>query len=177
MAKNSPKTKAPAQTALVPQTREEVAEAIARIGQHTRDRARIEAAMNDEIAEIKRRFEQDAQPHGDAIRGLLAGVQTWCEAHRTELTEGGKVKTAAFTSGEVRWRNTPPSVTVRAVETVLKALRAAGLERFVRVKEEVNKEAILAEPTAVKGIAGISIKSVEEFVVVPFEAELAEAAS
>ena len=174
MAKTNVKTKAPAQTAAVPQSREQVAEAIARIGQHTRDRARIEAAMGDEIAEIKRRFEQDAQPHGDAIRALLAGVQTWCEAHRAELTEGGKTKTAAFTSGEVRWRNTPPSVTVRAAETVLTALREHGLGRFIRTKEEVNKEAILADPAAVAGIAGIAIKALEEFVVVPFEAELAE---
>ncbi len=170
------KLKSPAQAVRVPQTRDEVAEAIAAIGKHTRERLRIEAAMNDEIAEVKRRFEEDAQPHGDAMRALQMGVQTWCEAHRTELTLGGKVKTAAFASGEVRWRNTPPSVTIRALDVVLKTLRQRGLDRFIRTKEEVNKEAILADPTAVTGVAGIKISSGEEFVVVPFEAELEGAA-
>ena len=38
------------------------------------------------------------------------------------------------------------------------------------VKEELNKEAILNEPEAVKGVAGLSIKTgVEDFVIQPFE--------
>ena len=167
-----PRLKTPAHAERVPQTREEVDAAIAEIGQHTRERLRIETAMNDELAVIKARFEELAQPHSDAMRARLAGVQTWCEAHRDELTQGGKVKTAAFPSGEVRWRANPPSVAVRSVDTVLKALWEKGLSRFVRVKEEVNKEAILAEPDAVKGIPGITIKAIEEFAVVPFEAAL-----
>lgn len=174
MAKNG-KLKTAAQVVRVPQTRDEVADAIAKIGDHTRSRARIETAMNDELAVVKRRFEEQAEPHNMAIGALIVGVQTWCEANRVALTDGGKVKTAAFASGEVRWRNTPPSVAIRSMENVLKELLKRGLERFVRTKEEVNKEAILAEPEAVKGVPGISIKSTEEFVVVPFEAELTEA--
>lgn len=170
------KLKSPAQTVRVPQTRDEVADAIAQIGRHTRERMRIEAAMGDEIAEVKRRFEEEGQPHAEAMRALQSGVQTWCEAHRSELTQGGKVKTAAFASGEVRWRNTPPSVEIRAVEVVLKTLRSRGLDRFIRVKEEVNKEAILADPAAVAGVAGIKISAGEEFVVVPFETVLEGAA-
>lgn len=169
------KVKTAAQTVVVPQSREEVAEAIAQIGQHTRTRARIEAAMGDELAAVRQRFEEQAEPHLVAISALLTGVQTWCEANRVSLTDGGKTKTGQFTSGAVWWRNTPPSVAIRSVETVLKALRERGLGRFVRMKEEVNKEAILAEPEAVKDVWGIRVHSTEEFVVVPFEAELAEA--
>ena len=40
------------------------------------------------------------------------------------------------------------------------------------MKNEPNKEAMLNEPDAVRGIAGISIVSgVEDFIVVPFEAQ------
>jgi phage host-nuclease inhibitor protein Gam len=61
-------------------------------------------------------------------------------------------------------------VSVRGVEAVIEALNRLGLSRFVRVKEELNKEAILNEPEAVKGVAGLSIKSgVEDFVIQPFE--------
>jgi len=47
--------------------------------------------------------------------------------------------------------------------------------RFIREKEEVNKEAILNEQDAVKHVPGISISQGEDFMVVPFEVELTEA--
>jgi phage host-nuclease inhibitor protein Gam len=48
-----------------------------------------------------------------------------------------------------------------------------GLSRFIRSKDEINKEAILADPKAVSGIVGITINSgLEDFAVVPFEQEV-----
>ena len=46
------------------------------------------------------------------------------------------------------------------------------LNRLIRVKEEVNKDAILAEPETVANIKGISITQREEFIVIPFETAL-----
>ena len=40
----------------------------------------------------------------------------------------------------------------------------------------MDKEAILAEPDAVEHIKGITVSQKEEFVIVPFEAELQQAA-
>lgn len=81
---------------------------------------------------------------------LQSGIQTWCEAHRDELTGNGKVKFANLTTGEVQWRNRPPSVSIRGADNVIELLRRLGLERFIRVKEEINKDAILNEKEAVK---------------------------
>jgi len=170
-----PKVKALA-AAPVPQTRAAVVDAIAEIGRLMRDRTRIEADLNDDIAEMKRSAEELAQPLGARIQALTDGVQTWCEAHRDELTQGGKVKTATLASGEVRWRVTPPKVVLKGIEAVLDTLRRAGLTRFIRAKEEVDKEAILADAEAVAGIRGIRIEQAEEFVVVPFEMALEPAA-
>jgi len=160
----------------VPQSREETVEAIAEIGRRQRERERLQADMNDEIAEIKRRFEEQATPHNDAIAALTRGVHVWCEAHRDELTQGGKVKSAHLASGEVRWRMRPPKVVLRAVESVLESFKALGLTRFIRTKEEVNKEAVLAEIEAVQHIKGISVTQGEDFVIIPFETELEEIA-
>lgn len=160
----------------VPQTREQVIEAIAEIGRRQRERERIQAAMNDEIAATKQRHEQEAAPHAEAIRELSQGVHTWCEAHRDELTQSGKVKTANLASGEVRWRMRPPSVAVRSLESVLAALRDLRLARFIRTKEELNKDAVLAEPAAVQHVKGITITQKEDFVIVPFETALEEIA-
>lgn len=163
------KTKAAAR---VPQTREECIADIAAIGQHQRDRQRIEAAMNDELAQVRERWEAQARTHADAIDVLSRGVQTYCEAHRDELTKNGKVKTFAFASGEVRWRDPPPSVALRGVEAIIASLKELGLDRYLRTKEEVNKEAILADPAAALAVKGISIQQVEDFVIVPWDTRL-----
>ena len=97
-------------------------------------------------------------------------MQGFCEANRSELTNGGKVKTANLITGEVQWRQRPPSVSVRGAESVIETLVRLGLNVFVRTKEEINKEAILNEPDAVKGVAGITVVTgVEDFVITPFE--------
>lgn len=160
----------------VPQTQDEAVAAIAEIGIHQRERVRIETLMNDELAKVRKAWEVQAAPHLDAIRELQRGVQIWCEANRELLTQGGKVKYAHLASGEVKWRMTPPKVMIRAAENVLDYLKQAGLHRFIRFKEEPNKEAILAELEAVAHVKGIAISQREEFVITPFETKLEEVA-
>lgn len=163
----------------VPQTQDAVAAAISEIGSAQRHRLRIEAQMNDQIASTKEHYETLAQPYNEKILELRAGVQIYCEANRDKLTQGGKVKFANFTSGEVKWRFTPPSVSVKAVKATIELLRKKGFGRFLRDKTEVNKDAILAEKDADKalakaGVAGITIGQKEEFVIEPFETKLEE---
>lgn len=158
----------------VPQHRDEVIEAIAEIGRRQRERQRIETLMNDELAAVRETWERKAAPHLDAIKELSQGVRIWCEANRDLLTQGGKVKHARLASGEVKWRMTPPRVVIRSVENVLDYFKRHGLHRLIRVKEEPNKEAILAEPEAVAGIKGIALVQKEEFAILPFETELEE---
>lgn len=162
----------------VPQSRDDVNDAIAKIGLAQRERARIQADMNDAMAQVKQRFEDEAKPFNEQIEALSKGVQTWCEAHRVELTKEGKVKFHGFAAGEVKWRMRPPRVAIRAVDNVLETLKRLGLSRFIRIKEEPNKEAMLAEPEpeAVAGLAGVKIEQGEDFVIVPFETELEEVA-
>lgn len=173
MATKKTRIKQAAASVFVPQNREQAAEAIREIGERQRELARISADMGDELALVKERWEAAAEPHKQRIEALTEGVQTWCEAHRDALTQGGKVKTAALTTGEVQWRLRPPSVRITGQEAVLDLLRRLGLTRFVRTKDEVNKEAILNEPEAVAHVAGIAISQGEDFAIVPFEAELA----
>lgn len=170
---NSGRIKQEASDGPVPQTREAAIEAIAEIGRRQRERERIQTAMNDELAAIKERYEADALPHNEAIVALSRGVRTWCESNRELLTRG-KTKTVILPSGEVRWRVRPPRVVLRAVESVIGTLKELGLSRFVRTKEEINKEAILADPDAVANIKGISITQGEDFVIVPYETKLEE---
>lgn len=176
MAKTATRLKQSAPLHPVPQSRDEVNAAIRDIGIAQRERDRIQAEMNDILADIKERYEAQAQPHKEQIEALSDGVHTWCEANRDQLTQNGKVKYANLPAGEIKWRTRPPRVSIRAAEAVLDTLRRLGLTRFIRSKEEVNKEAMLAEPEAVSGIAGVKIEQGEDFVIVPFATALEEVA-
>jgi phage host-nuclease inhibitor protein Gam len=156
----------------VPQTREEVTDAIAEIGALQRDLQDLQVRMNDELSAVKLSYEREAEGPALRIDALKAGVQIWCDANRRELTHGDKTKTAHLGSGEVSWHLTPPRVTIRAADVVMEDLRRRGLTRFIRTVDEINKEAILADKDAVAGVKGITISQKEEFIIKPFEAQL-----
>ncbi|MNO74492.1 Bacteriophage Mu Gam like protein [compost metagenome] len=157
----------------VPQSRDQVVADIKTIGDVQRELSRLETAMNDEIGQITERYSAPAEDLKKRLTTLQGGVQSWCEANRAELTDNHKVKFANLITGEVQWRIRPPSVTVRGADAVLELLRSKGLIRFIRVKEEVNKEAILNEPAAVVGLPGVVINcGIEDFAIVPFEQEV-----
>lgn len=160
----------------VPQTKEQVNTAIARIGVLQRERALIETAMNDEFAKLKERYEKEAAPMREEIQSLSKGVQIWCEANRAVITNGDKTKTVDFPAGTINWRLTPPKVSLKNIEGIITAFKRLNLLQFLRVKEEVNKEAILAEPGLVAGIAGVTITQGETFGITPFETKLEEVA-
>jgi phage host-nuclease inhibitor protein Gam len=170
-AKNN-RIKAKAQI-YVPQSKEVVAAYIRDIGDTQRNMLREQAEMNDSIANVTARYQPRLEELGEELKTLQEGVQAYCEAHRQELTNDGKVKTANLITGEVQWRQRPPSCAVRGAESVIEALKRLGLGKFVRTKEEINKEAILNEPDAVKGVAGITVVTgVEDFVITPFQQEV-----
>lgn len=172
MAKKATRLKSAAET-LSYQTREEVQTAIKEIGDLQRELQRTATAMNDELAQVADGYAPLLDSIKAKIDPMQKAVQAWCECNRNELTNNGKSKTGSFVTGEVQWRQKPPSVRILGVDLVLETLEKWGLTRFIRTKSEVNKEAILAEPEAVKGVSGISIKSgVEEFLIKPFEQEV-----
>ncbi|MBF0283608.1 MAG: host-nuclease inhibitor Gam family protein [Magnetococcales bacterium] len=150
--------------------------AIAGIGHLQRERKRLYLEKDERLAEVNRAFETQKKPLEDDIKRLREGIQAWCESRRRDLTGGGKVKFHDFPAGKISWRMRPARVVLRSIENVIQALRERKLERFVRIKEEVNKEAILAEPEAVSGIPGIKLEQGEEFIVTPFETDMGEVA-
>ncbi|EGB8646320.1 host-nuclease inhibitor Gam family protein [Salmonella enterica subsp. enterica serovar Muenchen] len=171
MAKKNSRLKAAA-ASYTPQSKEQVSVDIKKIGDIQRELTRIETDANDQIAVIM----NQNTPKIEALRAeldvLQKGVQTWCEANRSSITKGDS-KTANLITGEVAWRKKPDSVSLKGVEIVIETLKKLKLDRFIRRKEEVNKDAILADREAVKGVTGISIVSGKEtFSITPFEQEI-----
>lgn len=187
------KLKAPAGVH-IPQTRDEAAQMIHEIGMVQREITRRTADMNDELSTITAKHQPVLDGLAAKVKLLAGGVQAWCETNRAEITNDHKVKFANLLTGMVTWRLRPPSVTVTGMDAVLKTLKALNLHRFIRTKEEIDKDAILAAYNAAKSaptddpnrakliaeaapldlVSGISIKTgVEDFAIEPFEQEVA----
>lgn len=163
----------------VPQSKADAMRDIKTIGDLQRELGRIESDINDQIAEATKKAAPRIEQLRERLLGLQSGVQTWCEAHRDELC--GKGKTANLVTGEVAWRTRPPSVRLprakEKLEALIQLLRSNKLTDFIRTKEEINKDAILADKDKVKDIKGIKVVTgVEDFVITPFEVEVGESA-
>ncbi|WP_180131919.1 host-nuclease inhibitor Gam family protein [Rhodoferax sp. BLA1] len=153
-----------------PQTLAQVQSDIRQIGDLQREHARMSADLNDKVAQLTEAAAPLLKDLQERSAALQKGVQIYCEANREELC--GKGKTANLVTGEVQWRQRPPSVKVTGVDAVIAWLKNMSLTAFIRTKEEINKEAMLNEPEKAKGVPGVTIVTgVEDFVIVPFEVD------
>lgn len=169
------KTKTRGANLPVPQNREDAAEAVKQIGIWQRQRARIEADLNDRIAEMKKEAEAAAAPLAERIEATQDGLKIWAEANRDRLTDGGRVKFADLGTGKISWRFRPPSVRLAKVDQVIEAIKALGFKQFLRVIEEPNKKAMLDDVEKARLIKGVSIGTEgEDFIVEPLEVALAD---
>lgn len=155
------------------QSRDDVELAIKQIGDLQRQLEQTAIEQNNELSAITEKYAPTLTALKEQIEPVQQAVQAWCESRRDELTQNGKTKTGVFNTGEVQWRQRPPSVAVRGVDSVIDSLKTLGLLRFIRTKEEINKDAMLNEPELAATVAGVTIrKGVEDFVITPFEQEV-----
>ncbi|WP_310620910.1 host-nuclease inhibitor Gam family protein [Flexibacterium corallicola] len=161
----------------IPQDDSQAREAIREIGDLNREAMRIEAELNDKVAALSQEYGERIAPLQEQVRAKQDGLKVFCEANRDRLTQNNRVKFHRFATGEISWRLRPAKITVRGKESVIEAIKAAGLKkRFLRIKEEINKEAMLEDRTTAAVIKGISVGSDgEDFIVEPNETELQQA--
>ena len=156
----------------VPGSIEETSKKLGRIGVLQRQIGRVNAALDNSVAKLTQRAAERINPRQQEVEELAEGIFIFAQAHRQELTEEEKKKTVVWPTGEISWRWNPSSVNYRDKKATIAALKAAELERFIRIEEEVDKEAILQEKDAVKDIKEITIVHKEMFVIKPAKTEI-----
>lgn len=156
----------------VPQNRDDAVFAVGRIGTLRREIEAHKAKAAEAIRHIGEVLEKEIAEVASELAEHEKGLQVWCEANRLSLTNDGKVKYHEFGTGRINWRQRPPKVMIRGAEAVIEACKRLGLIAFIRTKEELNKDAMLAEPDKARMITGVSISSEgEDFIIEPVELE------
>jgi phage host-nuclease inhibitor protein Gam len=171
----SRKAKTLTQQLPVPQNDEELAQAVAKIGESQRAVMAIESKLAADVSSLTETAGTDAKPHQDTIDQLTRALQVYCDANRQRLTEGGKTKTVELLTGTVSWRQRPAKVNLsdKVDQIIARIEDSAYAGKFLREKVELDKEAMIKEPSLANTIKGVRVASAgEDFIVEPTTVEL-----
>jgi phage host-nuclease inhibitor protein Gam len=105
----------------------------------------LTAVMDEQIQSVRRRYEPQLAGQNEALEQKMESARVWSEANPQEF---GAVRSIETVHGTLGWRTGGPSLrtltgwTWDMVKENLKAVSAPG---YIRVKEEVNKQNLLAD--------------------------------
>lgn len=149
---------------LEPENNAELERFVGLIAAADREIAGIQADLERDVEELK----EAAMAKVSALKApadtMFEGVVRFCNKNRNKLLTGSK-KSFEVPAGTIAWRDTPPSVRIKNAKEVIKRIKALGWDdHFLRVKEEVDRNAMLADPERAETIAGVEIEQYEELV-------------
>jgi phage host-nuclease inhibitor protein Gam len=166
-------------------TREQMEALVREIATLQVRRQRYTAELNDRITQIRADYEGANAAIDSELKGKMALAQEWADSHPAEF---GKTRSIAMTHGDVGWRLGNPALKTISRwtwERVLDAISASSMfNGYVRVKREVNKQALLDNremysPEQLKTI-GVQVVQEDTFYIEPrldtVEPKLQEAA-
>lgn len=148
-----------------PKTREEIETLVGDIAALKITERTLKAEMDAHLKQVKDGYLDRLTALNDSIAHKMPGALAWAEAHPEDF---GKLKSIEMLHGVIGWRTNTPSLktlsgwTWDRVLDVVKKL--PGLAGYVRVKEEMNKQALLADRDALgaDGLRAIGLKVVQE---------------
>lgn len=160
---------------VVPKDRVEMEQFVARIREVAEKLKALSAEIAGDLAviaarvnDVKKDAQTRAKPLEERIDGLAQGVFIFASDHRSELTDEDRKKTVELVTGDkIRWYLPPSSVVVADEDEAIAELERRGLGEFIRVKKEINKEAILQNPEKIAKLKHLSVSQVEIFAIVP----------
>ena len=147
--------------ALVLRNLTEVNDALHEIGELNRSIKAVESGLEEKIAALRQEADREIAPLVSDFGRRTQGLETYAEANREMLLPDGK-KTVVLSAGNFGWRMTPPKVSAgRGGDAkVLKKVKELKLNLYIRIKEELDKEALLRDKPV---IAGVKYTQKEEF--------------
>jgi phage host-nuclease inhibitor protein Gam len=133
-----------------------------------------EAKMNAKINDVKEKYEIETFPVRTRADEIKLEIEAFCLQNKKEFE---KKKSMEFTSGVVGFRTTTPKVATLnrkyTFKTALELVKRVFKKQYIRAKEELDKEAILADYSAKKvddqklSAVGLRVDQEENFYIEP----------
>ena len=149
---------------VAPATRAEMESLVGEIAALVINERSLKAEMDAALNTTREGFEEQLADVNEELAGLLPRAMAWAESHTEDFA--GK-KTLEMLHGLVGWRLSTPTLkpikgwTWKRVLAKIKSLPAMA-KSYIRTKEEVNKQAIIADRDGLSGdaLAAIGVKIV-----------------
>jgi len=123
----------------------------------------IEKELKEKIDALKAEAAKKLQPLNLERDTKINALFAFADPRKAELTRD--LRSVTLSSGVFGWRLTTPRVeTAQSDEETVSLLKSTGNDEFVRVIEEVDRQALLAKRPIVPGI---TYEQHDEFFVVP----------
>lgn len=126
-----------------------------------------EAELAQKIEELQKLYDANIVTMTKRALALAKSIHVYATEHREDLTEKGVRKTVELSNAvTMRWYITPPAIALEKdvkAEDIVDELKKLDLKRFIRTKEELDKELLLKEPDVANSLKGLSIKQQEKF--------------
>ena len=139
------------------------------LGEITRRVAAVEAKANEKVDAVRAKLAEDTAEDLGRKQRLEIDIKDFTEAHVGELD--GRRKVLNFITVMLRRTSSLKPLPKWTWAKVLERLQQRGRREFIRVKEEPNKEAIVAADLAEKAMDDLGLRLVGED---SFSYELAE---
>jgi phage host-nuclease inhibitor protein Gam len=154
------------------QSRDDVDGAIREIGGIDIGLERIDAVATNAINRIKSKAGTKAAPLLAQKKLLLRQLQQWAEGHREEF---GDKKSLSLLFGELGWRASTRLKKILSPVQIVERVKSLLLDWCIRVKYEVDIEAVKALPEEVIEAAGCELEKIDAFWVQPDRQKIEEA--
>ncbi|PJZ62857.1 host-nuclease inhibitor Gam family protein [Leptospira adleri] len=166
--------------------RTDLVRAIQLLGEIKRERDRIKNKTDDQISKLQLDLQKDILPFDLRIQHIASGVKYFVDHHKTELFPNPEYKTCKLTTGVLKLRKLPASVKTRGNAEFLEKILSENriLEKlntlvsklgglYIRLKLELDKERILADPLRAEQKIGIELnEESERLYITPNETEI-----
>ena len=125
--------------------------------------AEKEVAMNKTIDAVKKRFDKQTRDLREEIKSAEEDIEAFCLKNKGDFE---KARSKDFPHGIIGFRNNPPKVEVvnrkYTLKTAIELIKRVYEQKYLRVKEELNKDEILADYANKKiddsALAGVGLR-------------------
>lgn len=154
-----------------PRTREEMETLVGDIAALKIRERELKARMDADLKEVRDRYEGQLAGLSESIGAKMPAALAWADNNADDF---GKLRSIEMLHGTIGWRTNTPSLRTLSGWTwdrVLEKLLNIGAMTYVRTKQEVNKQALLADRDDLGGEEfrklGVRVVQEDEFFVEP----------
>ncbi|WP_061219643.1 host-nuclease inhibitor Gam family protein, partial [Leptospira weilii] len=121
-------------------TRADLTQAVAELGETKRERDRIKSKVDDQISKLTTELQTELTPLDQKIQHIASGIKLFVDKHKNELFPDPEYKTCKLPTGDLKLRKVPASVKTRGtVKLFEKILSENGLlEKFNNLTSKLS---------------------------------------